>query len=193
MLDSIIKQELEKAGICVDSVWDLLYWKQPYPEAVPILVALLQEDDIDPRMRNKEGIVRALTAKEARGKANDVLISEYNKSSETDLLESYRWAVGNAFTVVITEDDVDKIIPIVLDKKNGKSRQMFALALGKVKLEKVEDALISLLDDDDVDAHAISALGNMKSQKAKGKIETLVNHPWPLVRKNAIKALKKIG
>ncbi|MNL32232.1 hypothetical protein D3C87_1540690 [compost metagenome] len=69
---------------------------------------------------------------------------------------------------------------------------MFVFALGKIKSAEVEDVLINLLNDDEVIAHALIALGKIKSQKAKDKIAILTDHPKPLVRKEAQKALKKI-
>ena len=47
------------------------------------------------------------------------------------------------------------------------SRQMFALALGKVPSEKSENALIQVLDDDEIAPHALEALGKLKSKKAR--------------------------
>ena len=86
--------------------------------------------------------------KEAIGKAGPVLISAYNKTQKDK--SSLRWAIGNTMYMVITKDDVNDILAIVLDKGNGTSRQMFVAALGKVKSEKAEEVLLYLLDDDEV-------------------------------------------
>lgn len=69
---------------------------------------------------------------------------------------------------------------------------MFVAALGKVKSEKSENILINLLDDDEVTPQALEALGRMKSKKAKDRILMLTNHPKALIRKEALKAFKKI-
>lgn len=186
---SRIRMELAKVGIVVNSIYDLVNSKESYPEAISVLIKLMDEDFDD--LREKEGVVRALAVKEAKGKANTVLISEYLKTSEK--MNSYRWAVGNTIGLIMTKDDVNTILSIVQDVSNGTSRQMLVMALGRVKSEEVENVLITLLDDDDVVAHALYALGKLKSQKAKGKIQSLLNDSRSLVRKEAQKALKKIG
>jgi hypothetical protein len=180
--------ELSQVGIAVTSLWDLVNAKGKYPNAVPVLIAHLTKYYSE---KSKEGIIRALAVKEAIGKASPVLLDEYNKiPKENSLL---RWAIGNTIYTTITDDDVESILSIVLDKTNGTSRQMFVAALGKVYSEKVEDVLINLLDDEEVTPHALEALGRMKSSKARDKITMLNNHPKALIRKEALKALKKVS
>jgi len=181
-------QELNAIGLDVSSVWDLVNTKESYPDAIPILIKHLSKEYQD---KNKEGIVRALAVKEAIGKASPVLLEEYNKVPKDKMI--LRWAIGNTVYTIITEADVENILRIVQDKENGISRQMFVAALGKVKSEKAENTLISLLDDAEVTPHALEALGRMKSKKAKEKISMLTNHPKALIRKEAQKALKKIS
>lgn len=185
-----INAELAKIGIIVDNIYDLVNTNKPYREAIPVLINLLKECKEPSSI--KEGIVRALAVKEAAGKANSTLLDEYDKTPKDRA--SFRWAIGNTISVIITHDDVSRILPIIQNKENGISRQMFVLALGKAKEKKseFEDILIKLLDDDEVASHALDALGKIKSQKAKEKISTLINHPRSLIRKEAQKALKKI-
>ena len=183
-----IKSELAKVGVTINDIYDLVNTDKSYPTAVPVLLNLLQ-DGIE-HIDIKEGIIRALAVKEAIGKASPVLIAEYNRTSKEKI--HLRWAIGNTIHITITEDDVESILPIVLDKTNGMSRQMFVAALGKVKSGKAEDVLINLLDDEEVMPHALEALGRMKSKKAKDKISMLTNHPKALIRKEALKALRKV-
>lgn len=186
---NVIKTELSKVGISINDIYDLVNANEPYPSAVPVLLNLL-EKGID-HIGTKEGVVRALAVKEAIGKASPVLIAEYNRVPKDKML--LRWAIGNTIYTTITENDIDSILPIVQDKTNGMSRQMFVGALGKVKSEKAENALINLLNDEEVIPQALEALGRMKSKKAKDKISALTNHPKDLIRKEALKALKKIS
>lgn len=51
--------------------------------------------------------------------------------------------------VTITKNNVADIIPLVLDKENGSSRQMFVAALGKIKTEEVKEVLLELINDED--------------------------------------------
>ncbi len=180
--------DLNLSGFDVDSVWGLVNTKGSYPNAIPILIDHLQRAYHE---KNKEGIVRALAVKESIGKANSILIGEYEKSSKDK--ESLRWAIGNTIYQIITENDIESILRIVEDKTNGASRQMFVAALGKIKSEKVENVLINLLDDEEVVPQVLEALARMKSKKAKDKISILINHPNALIRKEAIKALKKVS
>ena len=185
---SSMTSELADVGVMISSVYDLVNTAKSYPNAIPILLNHVNKDYHE---RNKEGIIRALAVKEARGKASPILIAEYHRTPKDKM--SLRWAIGNTIRMTITEDDVESILPIVQDKTNGTSRQMFVVALGKVKSEKAENILINLLDDEEVILHALEALGRMKSKKAKDKISMLTEHPKDLIKKEAKKALKKIG
>lgn len=180
--------ELADLDIKINSIWDLVNSKSKYPKAIPILMKYLP---LVKYVRNKEGIVRALTVPEAKGLVVPLLVKEYLQLPIDK--ENLRWAIGNTIYTTITEDDVESILPIVLDKTNGTSRQMFVAALGKVKLEKAEDVLVNLLDDEEVTPHALEALGRMKSRKAREKITMLTNHPKALLRKEALKTLKKLS
>lgn len=182
-----VQEELGKIGVQIDDIFDLVNTKEPYPKAVPVLLNLLSEVSHD---GIKEGIIRALAVKEAKGVAGKSLIKEYKKTPKDKSL--LLWAIGNTMEVVISDDDIDDVLEIVADKENGISRQMFTVALGKVKSERSEQALISLLDDDEISPHVLDALGRLKSKKAKSKINELTNHQKPLIRKEAQKALKKI-
>lgn len=182
-----VREELGKVDIQIDDIFDLVNTKKPYPKAIPILLNLLSEVSHD---GVKEGIIRALAVKEAKGVAGKALIKEYKKTSKDKSL--LLWTIGNTMEVVISDDDIDDVLDIVADKENGISRQMFTVALGKMKSDRVEQALISLLDDDEISPHVLDALGKLKSQKAKSKISELTNHQKPLIRKEAQKALKKI-
>ena len=180
--------ELADNGIIISNVYDLVNTTESYPDAVPILLKYLTKVNHD---KNKEGIVRALAVKEARGKASPILIAEYNRTPKDKM--DLRWVIGNTVFTTFTEDDVESILPIVQDKTNGMSRDMFVEALGKTRSAMVENVLISLLDDEEVLPAALKALRRMKSKNAKEKISTLTRHPDTLIRKEAQKTLKKIS
>ncbi len=188
---NMIKQQLGEIGVVVESIYDLVNISQPYPKAIPVLLSLL-ENGIE-NIRLREGVIRALAVKEARGKAGQILLKEFYRTplNQTFLL----WVIGNSMEVVITKDEVNQVLEIVKDKSYGIARQMFVLALGKIKSKKgeVEEALLDLFKDEEVIPHAINALGKLKSTKAKSKIEGLINHNNSLIRKEAKKALKKLS
>lgn len=180
--------ELSNVGIKINSIWDLVNTKNSYPKAIDILINHLSKSYSE---KTKEGIIRSLAVKEAKGKASPALIDIYNKTSKDET--TLRWIIGNTVCITITTNDAKQILEIVKDKSNGISRQMFVLALGKIEHTKdSEDTLIMLLDDEDVCLQALEALARLKSVKAKSKILTLVNHPISIIKKEAQKALKKI-
>jgi len=152
--------ELTSEGATVSSVWDLVNTKKTYPNAIPVLIKHLSKKY---HYKNKEGIVRALSVKEAMGKATPALIEEYNKTPKE--LASYLWAIGNSVFTTITIIDVEKVLEIVKENSNGESRHMFILALNKVRSEKVDQVLRDLLNDKEVATYASKALGKFKSKK----------------------------
>lgn len=184
-----VRYELAKIGIVVNNIYDLVNSNNRYPAAIPVLLELLQEGIQS--LGIKEGIIRALAVKEAKGRTGSVLITEYNRLPKDEML--VRWAIGNTLYRTIVEDNVESILPIVLDNTNGMSRQMFVAALGKVKSDQAENALIQLLDDEEVTPHALEALRRMKSRKGRDKIAMLINHRKAVIRKEAQKALTKIS
>lgn len=184
-----IKIELEKVGIIIEDIYDLVNTSIPYPEAIPILIKALEKELSDKKLI--EGIVRSLAVKEARGLCNKILIKEFYRIPKEN--QFLLWAIGNTMDMVIRQEDVDDIIEIIKNKEYGSSRQMFVYALKKVNAEKAESLLIDLLDDSDVRGHVFSVLGKIKSQKAKSKINELLLDKNSFIRKEAAKALKKIG
>jgi hypothetical protein len=122
--------ELAVLDIKINSIWDLVNTKSKYPKAIPVLIKYLPLVNYD---KNKEGIIRALTVPEAKGLVVPLLVKEYLQLPNEK--ENLRWVIGNAVNVVITKSEVADIFPIVLNKENGLSRQMFVSALGKIKAE----------------------------------------------------------
>jgi len=136
-------EDLNNIGFDIKSVWDLVDKKINYTSAIPILITHLSKPY---HIKNKEGIVRSLAVKEAKGVACNAIIAEYHKAPKNNY--HYRWTFGNTMDVIITSDFTDKIIDIVQDEKNGESRHMFVKALGKINSLRVKEALLSLLSDD---------------------------------------------
>jgi hypothetical protein len=188
--DKLVTVALNRLGMDVMSVFDLMKWKESYPAAIPVLLKhlpLVQDQGI------KEGIIRALTVKEARGKADAALITEFCSVPPSQTANiGLKWAIGNALSLVATDAVFNDLVELVQDKRHGKSREMLAVALGNMKNPATVDVLIKLLNDDEVAGHALIALGKLKSQKARIHIERFLNHPKPWIRKEAMKVLKKL-
>jgi hypothetical protein len=151
--------DLAKAGVSISSCWDLVNTNTSYKSAIPILIEHLSKPY---HIKNKEGIVRALTVKEAKGIACRAIIDEYRKAPKDKV--HYCWTYGNAMAIIITAEYIDDVIEIVQNESNGESRQMFVNALGKTKSLKAKGAIQRLLNDKD------KSISN-EAQKAIKKIK----------------------
>jgi HEAT repeat protein len=180
----------ERAGISVKSVFDLVNSKAAYPQAVPVLLECL------PGIREKwikEGVVRALSVKEARGKADAALVREFKAIAPDDREhQSLKWAIGNALSTVATDNVANDLYELAQDKGHGKAREMVVVALGNLSDPGAVEVLMNLLDDEEVCGHAIIAIAKLKARQAVPKIQRLTKHPKPWVRKEAEKAISKL-
>ena len=194
-LHKVPDRPLRAAGVPVDDVWDLVNSRHQYKAAIPVLLDWLQ--NLDRRMsenepgRLREGIVRALTVPAAKRIAAPALIAEFRKSSNA-VDSATHWAIGNALGVVADDSFFDEIEELVRDRGHGRARQAIVLRLGRSRDPRAVSLLIALLDDDEVAAHAVSALGTLKDSTARPALEPMLNHPNALVRREAKKALAKL-
>jgi HEAT repeat protein len=184
-----IVQELRDAAFAVESISDLYNKKLSYERAIPILVAWLP-CSTSPIV--KEEIVRALSVKWARNTpASKALVDEFERA-EGPTADGLRWAIGNSLEVLANDEIADEMIEVATDRRYGKAREMVVVGLGKLKDARVTDVLLKLLDDDEVVGHAVMALGRLRARAARSRIESLLNHPKPWIRKEVKKALSSI-
>ena len=190
--DRLVIERIRENGLLISSVWDLVHAREAYPEAIPVLIDML------PKVRElaiKEGIIRALSVKEAAPAAAKPLIEEFegllgdkNARGGTDIL----WVIANALTVVATHESAEDILRLITLPASGDARQMLAITLGKLKDRDAVPILIELLKDDKIVGHAASALGMIKAPEARPYLLSVKNHPRTWVRKAAEKAILKI-
>ncbi|MBA3991942.1 MAG: hypothetical protein C0469_00345, partial [Cyanobacteria bacterium DS2.3.42] len=162
---------LHRVGVQINSVYDLSNYKCDYPSAIPVLLELLNEVET-PNI--KEGVVRGLGVKHAKGIAEPALIKEFLSLPITDASSMVKWVIGNSLYILGTIDaHFEAIADIVKDPSHGIARQMLVMLLGKSKIHKelAEKVAFELLEDPDVQGHAISALGNLRSTKSMEAIE----------------------
>lgn len=98
-------EELAEAGYKVESVWDfvnnhnryefLRKFEGGYVSAYLILVKHL---DIEHHPRIREGIIRALTEKNANETASEALLSAFYQEKDSNL----KWVLANALRTVLT-------------------------------------------------------------------------------------------
>jgi HEAT repeat protein len=185
--DRAVIAELLANGIPCASIFDFVNGPTP-PRAVPVLVSLLDRVT-DPMIL--EGVVRALCIKDARGRAEAKLI-ELFRTLPADAYGGTKWAIGNTLSRLDRQRFSGDLIQLALDAQHGVARQMIVDALGSIRSPEAEAVLIRLLEDDDVNGHAISALRFRKSMRSLAHLDGLREHPNPWKRKSAIKAAAAI-
>ena len=92
--DGLLVAELQESGIEVKSVYDLVNTSQPYSSAYPILVRHLK---LSHDRATREGIIRALTVKDAGPIAEAVLFAEFQVERDPIL----KWVLANALQTVM--------------------------------------------------------------------------------------------
>ena len=96
----------------------------------------------------------------------------------------------------MTKDNIDWLISALLDKSNGGSRSGMIIPLVNIKSKKAEEVLLQLLVEENpgfgVILQAIEGLGKLKSQLAREKISTFLNHQNKDYKNAAKKALLRI-
>jgi len=191
--NEFIVMELRNAGFKVSDLFDLVNFKQTDFGYINLLLDLLDSEKVtDPII--KDGIIRAVTVRKAKGIAETKLLEYYNSLKTEKEKELIGWSVGNWFEYLYSDSYFEQIKEISTDKNNGMSRQMFVLALGKTKKHKSESEklLLELTFDNQVALHAVIALGKLKLSNSIERLTELTTDKNKTIKKEAIKALKKI-
>ncbi len=187
--------DLADAGAPSRDLWELVNTAAHYDDAIPVLIDWLRNLDarvsVEDRAKVREGLVRALSVPAARPAAGPALIEEFRRFAGPSGL-GLGWVVGNALSVVEDDSLFDEISALVQDRRYGKARQMVVLGLSRSRDPRAVPLLVDLLDDDDVAAHAVMALGKLRPSGVRSAIERLRDHPQPLVRREARKVLGKL-
>ena len=144
--------DLKSVGVSVETVWDLVNTREPYPSAVPVLMQHLSEPY---SIRIKEGIARALTVPYGGRDALAAVMEEFERQNATSE-NSLKWVLGNAIAVLAGPADAEVLIQLATDTSNGKSREMIVLALPRLVKDKtrLHRILRDLQKDEDVGAFA---------------------------------------
>jgi hypothetical protein len=151
-----LRRRLRNVGVDIDDVWQLVESDLPSPTAIPFLLeALTESPPEDTEFR--EGVVRALSIKDARPVAAPILMHEMRRQQQHDDL-LVLWAFGNALSIVADDSVYDDIVALARDRSLGRAREMLMDALARMERVDATDVLLSLVDDEDVDGHAVVAL-----------------------------------
>jgi hypothetical protein len=204
--------ELEKLDYEIDTLDDLRHQGKPWKTALPALLRWLPKID-DPGL--KDSIVRCLSVPWVGNNATAELIEEFKKYApilpkpanpwvgnrmreipeEEKKLGPYfnlAWAIGNALSIVDVRGFERPIVELCRNPKYGAARQMLVLGLGRLHNSEAEETALDLLNDEQVQIHAIGALAKMKSKRALFELEKLMTDKRAAIRKEARKAITKI-
>jgi hypothetical protein len=198
-----VEEDLARAGVHVGSISDLTQLRlKDVPAAIPVLLRWLSRLD---NFAIRECIVRALTDKAARPLAGPALVEEFKRVpiSDDPRLLHYKWAIANALTVVSDDLLFEDIAALLLDERHNWPRSRLAIAMQRMMKRKPDaiSVLAQVLDQDkgvegdaaDPAGTAIRVLGNLRAYETAPAIKPFLDHPEPLVRKEAEKALAKLS
>jgi len=181
-----VMDELAKIGYPVTWITNISQYGK-YEKAIPILLEWLQKsENFDVRAATAVALCVAWLPKSAAG----VILTQFLAEKEDNRL---KFTLGDCLGQLASPAIADSLIEIVLDKRHGKSRTMIVNRLGKIKGQKTVDALLSLLKDNDLPGQAIVALGALKDKRTAPFIEPFLRHSQPWIRREAAKALKRMG
>lgn len=187
-----ILAELAAAGFASPSLADLRHSGLRYTDAIPILLRWLPQIT-DPIV--KEEVVRAMSVPWAKPVATKPLIEQFRSldASVDPTGTGLRWVIGNALQVLFTDADFDEFVELAQDRRYGRARQMVVLGLGKSRRPDAVGVLLGLVNDPDVDGHAVKALGKFKAPAARAALELKLDDSRAWVRSEARKALAKLA
>jgi HEAT repeat protein len=186
--EAAVLARLADLGYPSRSLADLRHSGVRYSDAVPILLDALQATT-DPKTVME--LVRALSVPWAKPLATPVLIDLFRRVDDQTGL-GLRWAVGNALEASWDDSQFERLVALAQDRSFGRAREMVVLGLGRSKRPEAGDLLIRLLDDPDVNGHAVGALEKLKIPRARAGLERMMDDPRAWVRKSAARALRKL-
>jgi hypothetical protein len=156
--------------------------------SVPILLEWLPRIE-HPRV--KDAIVGHLSTRYARGVAARPLVAEF-LAADDDTGLGLKWSIGSALEAVADESVFDELAAIALERRHGRAREMVVLALGRMKDRRATEVLLQLLDDPDVNGHAVSALAKLAPPTARSALRRFLDDERAWVRKAALRGLARI-
>jgi hypothetical protein len=140
--------DLRKAGVMVDSVYDLVNSKESYPAAIPVLLKHLP---IKYDHRIKQGIIRALIDPASVIGFKQIYEEFCNApavSEKEDFVKfQIKWLLGSALAEASRIETLPMILELLRDKKHGAGRNRLILAVKRLP-KKERDILLRELSQD---------------------------------------------
>ena len=147
-----IVEELNLAGVQVESIWDLVNTDEPYPAALPVLLDHLEKGGYSDRVM--EGLGRALAVKPA--------VSFWNRLKTAYLTAEgpeAREGVAVALAASATEAHLDDLIQLLSVEERGPSRIFFLRPIRELGGERGRMVLQPLTSDPTLGPESASLLG----------------------------------
>jgi HEAT repeat protein len=149
--------ELKSVGIEVQSAWDLVNRREPYPTAIPVLLKHLHRDYT---AKTREGIARALAVYDSAPHWDELL--QLFRSEVVDTPNGVKWALACCLAAIAGREQLEDLKEIVLDPSHGQNRAIIVRALGDLPGDDVVETVERLVDDADVSAEAKIALRQLR-------------------------------
>jgi hypothetical protein len=146
-----IVADLNRAGVSVASVWDLVNTSDPYPAALPILLDHLEHGGYPDRVM--ESLGRALAVKPSVawwGRLKALYLAARNPGEED--------GTAVALAACATRDQLDDLIGFLSVEERGESRIYFVRPIKRLGGERGVQVLESLRDDPTFGREATAAL-----------------------------------
>jgi HEAT repeats len=172
---------------------DLAHAKLPSPEAADVLRSWL------PRVQNmavKGTVAQALTDKAAGAEAAEIALAEYRATAPADTESRMtKEQLAQLVTATAARSLGDPIADVVLDPAQGDSRSYLLELLVKWRHARAAEVALALLDDPDESmvGNAIWALGRLKAQDARARLEQLTDGQWAEPARLALEQLDRSG
>jgi HEAT repeat protein len=192
--DKIVVEALKEVGTFVTSSQDLVNTRERYPKAIPVLLKMLSTV----RTYTIKGIIaRSLGVREAKGRAEPLLISEFELSLDdpSDVADDFRWKLANTLEILGGgRGTSESLLRLLADPRSGHARGMLSIAVAKTKDRRAIPVLTSLLDNVDFAGFAAKGLGLLKAEEAIPNLWVIARQdPNLWTRRQAANALKRMG
>ena len=148
-----IVADLREAGLDVASVWDLVNTSEPYPAALPVLLAHLERGGYPDRVMESLGRAIAVAPAEfAWHKLRGLYLRSSGRGEEEGL--------AVALAAAATPEHLEELIALTGEASRGDSRIHLLRAIKRVGGQPGIDFLLELTDDQLFGKEAAALLGN---------------------------------
>lgn len=179
---------LAALGYETRSLADLRHSGTRYQDAIPVLVEAL-DGACDTKTLTE--VVRALSVPWAKPVAIPALIRLFRRV-EDPTGTGLRWTIGNALDVTWDDTHFEELVSLARDRSYGRAREMVVLGLGRSRRPEAGRVLVELLEDSEVNGHAVEALGKLRVPYARDALERMTSDSRAWVRRAATRALAKL-